>query len=469
MDIYSKPNQKIGKCLIICVLLNLVACSGANSDPSPQYSTASQLIVTSSCGPSPVSTPSSAFLSDSKVHMPSVTGQFVYNDWKPGAANFPKVGEAYVDPVFGGTIRRLTSRVGNRNQEDIYAHHWANANGTLVFSRIVDQGGNNVGRILNAATGQVVYNDQPGMGGASAIDIAWDAVDPSLYYYYSGLSLVQRNLCALTDTIMKTFPAPLEPNGGSLNTQDRSGRYFTVRYGGTNKVWDKITDAIYAGSVTPLNSTGYVAITPDGNYLVTAAGLTAPPNIEHYSFKIDHVNKRIASTPTQFWGLCGDHGALISASDGHNYFITHNCLNDANTYRVDITLDQAGKTEAQQIAANQVLLQGVFGKTGDGHLSAVSKGPNQDWAFADIETFSDDPFNGTPSGWAPYEQEIVAMNVVTLEVRRYAHHRSRGLASSYYAQPRVSCSWDGSVVLWTSNFNISAPVGYSDLYSMPFR
>ena len=108
MDIYSKPNQKIGKCLIICVLLNLVACSGANSDPSPQYSTASQLIVTSSCGPSPVSTPSSAFLSDSKVHMPSVTGQFVYNDWKPGAANFPKVGEAYVDPVFGGTIRRPT-------------------------------------------------------------------------------------------------------------------------------------------------------------------------------------------------------------------------------------------------------------------------------------------------------------------------------------------------------------------------
>jgi len=56
-----------------------------------------------------------------------------------------------------------------------------------------------------------------------------------------------------------------------------------------------------------------------------------------------------------------------------------------------------------------------------------------------------------------------------LEVRRYAHHRSRGLASSYYAQPRISCSWDGSVVLWTSNFNIGAPVGYSDLYAMPFR
>ncbi|NOT22638.1 MAG: hypothetical protein HOP22_07915 [Nitrospiraceae bacterium] len=430
-----------------------------------------------------------------------MSGQFAYNTWKPGAAGFPKVGETYTDPVFGGTVRRLTDRVGLRNQEDIYAHHWANANGTLCFSRIVDPiTNNNVGRILSIATGQVVYDDQPGMGGLMASDIAWDAMDPNVYYYYNGASLIRRNLGTKpvpTDTVIKTFPFLLRPNGGSLNSQDRTGRYFTVRYGltngpgevGTNKIWDSQTpdnpntpndESIYSGEVTPLSTGGWVAITPDGNYLVTAAGPGVSPQIEHWSYKIDHATQAILPTPTQFWGLCGDHGVLISASNGKNYFITHSCNStgantaDAGTYRVDITLDQSKDTTgAQQIAANQLLVPGVFLKTVDGHFSAVSKGPNQDWVFADYETFVDDPFNGTPSGWVPYEQEIVAINVITLEVRRYAHHRSQGLVANvsdnYYAQPRISCSWDGSVVLWTSNFNIASPVGYSDLYAMPFQ
>ncbi len=471
-----KVTRSIMHCLSVLALLNLAAC-GSGADPSS------------------VTTTPRAFLSDSNMHMPPMSGQFAYNTWKPGAAGFPKVGETYTDPVFGGTVRRLTDRVGVRNQEDIYAHHWANANGTLVFSRIVDPiTNNNVGRILSATTGQVVYDDQPGMGGAGAIDIAWDAIDPSKYYYYRGDELVRRDLDALptpTDTVMKKFPALLESSGGSLNTQDRSGRYFTVRYGGTNKVWDSRTsddpntpndESIYSGAVTPLSLNGWVAITPDGKYLVTATG----PNREHYSYEINHATRNILPAPTQFWSLCGDHGALISTSNGKNYFITHSCNNidpntyDGNTYRVDITLDQSGKTGVEQVAANQVLIPGALHKTDDGHFSAVSKGPNQNWVFTDYETLmpiSGDPFNGSLSGWVPYQQEIVAINVVTLEARRYAHHRSRGLGgldpinrdpNLYYAQPRISCSWDGSVVLWTSNFNIASPVGYSDLYAMPF-
>jgi hypothetical protein len=292
---------------------------------------------------------------------------------------------------------------------------------------------------------------------------------------------MRRNLAAQTDTPMKTFPptpatpVPLEANGGSLNTQDRSGRYFTVRYGGTNKVWDSLADITYTGEVIPLDSAGWVAITPDGNYLVTAAGPTARPQKEHHSYAINHSTHTISPTPTQFWGLGGDHGVLVSAKDGHNYFITFDSDTIPGIYRVDIKLDQAGKTEADQLAANQLLLPLAFTPviTNEGHLSAVSKeGPNQNWVFFDSETIDDDPFGLTqifvPTFWLPYEQEIIAMNVETFEVRRYAHHRSRGLSSSYYAQPRISCSWDGSIILWTSNYNISSPTGYADLYGMAF-
>src|SRR5205823_1452638 len=54
----------------------------------------------------------------------------------------------------------------------------------------------------------------------------------------------------------------------------------------------------------------------------------------------------------------------------------------------------------------------------------------------------------------------------TGEVRRLAHHRSRGMAGgSYYYQPRVNASWDGTQVAWSSNFGLNSP-DYSDIYSI---
>ncbi|MEK7761133.1 MAG: WD40 repeat domain-containing protein [Nitrospirota bacterium] len=473
-------------CLLI--LPALVACTGETGDSSPpalsfaadcQGTTANQFTQPPAFVPL---APSSFLPNDGSVQapLPLLTGAYGYNSFIPGSVGFPAVGGIYVDPILKGTIRRLTDTVGFPNQEDIYGHHWANANGSLAFSRT------STFNIISTTTGAEVYTNQPlGLNhpllGTVAPDIAWDAIDPNRYYFYQGANLTCRNLVEQRN-VVKTFPAPLEPNGGSLNTQDRSGRYFTVRYGGSNKVWDSQTDRIYSGSVTPLNLNGWVAITPDGNYLVTAAGL----NNEHYSYAIDHMNHSIGSTPVNFWTLCGDHGTLVSAANGKNYFITFDCNNFPGIYRVDITLDQnlnqPFKTEADQIAVNQLLLPLTFNSattasTNDGHLSAVSKeGPNQNWVFFDSETFLKtfpdgyDDFNSDPatSNWQPYEQEIIAMNVVTLDVRRYAHHRSRGLSSSYYAQPRISCSWDGSIILWTSNYNISSPTGYADMYGMAF-
>jgi hypothetical protein len=152
----------------------------------------------------------------------------------------------------------------------------------------------------------------------------------------------------------------------------------------------------------------------------------------------------------------------VSASDGKNYFVTFECNDVGAVYRVDITKNQAGRSAAQQRADNRMLIPVTWDDSG--HFCAVSKGPFANWAFASIE--ANDPFNSSTSGWYPYKQEILAINVVTLEVRRLAHHRSRGLNVDYSNQPRVSCAWDGSVVMWASNFNVSSPTGYADLYAI---
>ena len=228
--------------------------------------------------------PAAAQITDAGVYPPPTSGAYGYNSFTPGSAGFPGVGGTYTDPVFGSVVRRLTNIQGKANQDDIYAHHWINANGTLAFHK-----DNSGVHILDVSNGRKVYSGQP--SGLNHSENFWDALDPDKYYYFSGSNLVRRNLASQTNTTMKTFPSRLEKNGGSLNIQSRDGRYFTVRYGGTNKVWDSLTDTIYAGSVTPLDSGGWVSITPDGNYIVTAAGRSAQPNKEHYSYRINHSTK----------------------------------------------------------------------------------------------------------------------------------------------------------------------------------
>ena len=401
-----------------------------------------------------------AVLTDSGIHPPPTTGTYAYNTFMPGTAGFPAVGGTYVDPVFGSTVKRLTDIGALGNDDDIYSHHFVNADGTLAFHRKLNDASIT---ILSMATAASVYTNQP--SGSQRTEIKWDALDPDKYYFYSGASLMRRNLAAQTNTIIKTFPATLEYNGGSVNYQTGDGRYFTVRYGGSNKVWDSQTDTIYTGSVVPLDLNGWVGISPDGKYIVNAAGPAShAPQIEHYSYLIDHVNHSIAATPTQFWGLCGAHADVVSASDGKDYYIGMNCYAGIpGIYRVDISLNQAGRTYQQQLASNQLLV--ALDWADDGHFSAVSRGPLRDWVFASTESTAD-PFNGSVSGWTAYKQEILAINVVTLEVRRLTHHRSRSIQLNYYNQPRVTSSWDGSAVMWSSNFNVSSPTGYADLYAI---
>jgi hypothetical protein len=391
-----------------------------------------------------------AYLTDALVHAPPTTGTFAYNAFKPGAAGFPEVGGTYTDPVFGSTVKRLTNIGATTGSEDIYAKHQANADGTLAFHR------SSAGvRIINVNTGAIAYPAQP--VGSFTFEMHWDALDPDKYYYFSGASLVRRNLAAQTNTTMKTFPSTLQGNGGSLNIQSGNGRYFTVRYGNSNKVWDKQLDIIYTGAAASDSGGGWTSITPDGNYLVVGSD-------QQRSYAINHSTQTISSTPVVFWTLCGDHGALTSASNGKSYMITFNCHSGVpGIYRVDVTLNQAGRSPEQQVAANQVLVPLTWNDAG--HLSAVSKGTLRDWVFISPESVID-TYNSSTAGWTPYKQEILAVNVLTLQVLRLAHHRSRSITVNYYNTPRVSSSWDGSVVMWTSNFNNNSPVGYSDMYAI---
>lgn len=411
-----------------------------------------------------LSTPAWSALTDSAVHAPPTSGTFAYNTFVPGSAGFPALGGTYVDPVFGETVRRVTDGDGTANDDDIYAHHWCNANGTACFST-----DNGVLRIYSPLTGATLYNNQPtGSGNLPRANLQWHPTDPDKYQRFENARIVERSLLTQTDVTLFTAPQTFDNYGGSLPWVSADGDVFVVAWGGKGHVWKRSTNTLYTGETSSfVPNGGWISITPDGNYIVTASGGSSTPQRQHWSFAINHGTASVSVTPIQFWGLCGDHGVLSSASDGHNYFITYACHNTPGLWRADITLDQAGKSEDQQLAANKNLIPLAW-QDNDGHLSGNMAGALRDWVFLDTENLTGDPYNGSVTGWTAWKQEIIAINVATREVRRLAHHRSRSLSSNYYSQPRISSSWDGSVAIWASNFNKSSPSGYVDIYAIQF-
>jgi hypothetical protein len=382
------------------------------------------------------------YLTDSDVHPPPMAGAYAYNTFGPGAPGFPQVGESYVDPVFGSTVRRVSDDYPNDHLGTapyVKNGYW-NADSTRYWAEF---------EIIDAQTGAVV---RAGVGDG---DGSFDPVDADTYYYFSGGSLMGYSVSSGSSAAVKTFTGALSGLGGSTDWIDRSGRYFVVRYDGSIKVWDRQDDVVYTSGAPSRNAgAGWYGISPDGSFLIIAA------DTGWYSYRIDHAGRSFGAE-TMFWNLCGDHGDLVSASDGNTYVVTYECHSVAAIFRVDVTLDQSAAGPQEQRDSNLQLFDTDWPDSG--HISGVSKGALSDWAFVSV-TSTDDGFDGDVSNWRAYESEIVMANVLTGEVRRLAHHRSR--AGGYCAQPRVSASWDGTRAMFASNFNVDAggSCGYSDLY-----
>jgi hypothetical protein len=367
--------------------------------------------------------------------------------FQPDRAGFPAVGGTFVDPVFGSTVRRLTNEFGRASVSDIYGKngYW-NADGTRMFHN--DGNGK---QILDTTTGAVVRAPVPGnFDGSFAPD------DADTWYFFSGASLKKLSVSTGATSVVKTFDGTLGYLGGSTDWVDRSGRYMLLNIGGSLRVWDKQADVVYDGALPGAVDTGWAGMAPDGGHVVVVGD-------EKRSYAIDHASRTLSTTPVTFWSLCdSDHGDLVSATNGKTYLVTFECYSDAGVWAVDITIPQTLANVAKQHADNRKLVGLAW--TDWGHFAGAARGAFQDWVYVSVES-TEATFAAGVSGWRPYKQEIVMANVLTGEVRRLAHHRSWSTVDSYYYQPRVSASWDGTRVAWLSNFGYEAP-DYADIYSI---
>jgi hypothetical protein len=397
---------------------------------------------------------------------PPDSGPYSYDGFVPE--------DSYTDPVFGSVVRRITKDHGKDN---LYGRNmcWS-ADGRRYLHRTEQVAGkHDAWDVIEVGSGLVTHTGIP--FGSIAADGGFDAVDPDVLYALVGAELRRIRLQAGGTWVVDNaliFPSPLLEVGGSINWMDAHGRYILVRTGAepSARVWDldELRAGPYAGAIDATATVGagsYLGISPDGEFVV---GFDSRPGTgvsgvgQGVSWRIDHAQRKIASAPTVFWSLCGDHGAFCSPSDGRTYFVTYNCYSHPGLWRVDVSNNADGLDEQGQMALphNAELLR--FTTWQDfGHVSAVARGPRSDWVFVSTEDAADEP-NGPTIPWHPYRQEILAVHVLSGEVQRLAHHRSR-FAEDYQAQPRVSCSWEGDVVGWASNYNRP---GVVDVFGIPF-
>ncbi|HEX6209645.1 MAG TPA: hypothetical protein VF136_02640, partial [Methylomirabilota bacterium] len=324
--------------------------------------------------PAPRPAGAATYITDAAVHAPPTSGAYAYaytyGAFGPDSSSFPRVGQTFVDPVFGGTIRRLTNDLGSYSDSEIYSKNgYFNADGSLMYHRSPD-----AHTIINTSSGQVVRS-----GVAFNAESSFAPDNPDAWYTFTkgDTTLYRYSVSTGTRTVVTTFPGALGELGGSVDWIDRTGRYMVLHVGGSTRVYDRQTDSLYAGNIPGSygGGGGWRGISPDGNYVITSSSGSPTPT---HSWRIDHANKRVSTTPVLFWTLCGGHGDVVSASNGKTYYVTFDCNTTNGIYRVDVSLPQSSSNVSQQLSQNKKLVQPAAWSD-HGHFSRVSKGALRDW------------------------------------------------------------------------------------------
>lgn len=411
---------------------------------------------------------SAAFLTDSASHPPPSSGTYIYSPpgtfW-PNNSPFPGAGGSYLDPVFNETVKRLTDTYSGGWAEMVYMITKISADSTYYIYTDIN-GWTFVHNMSD--TSQVAGTGQEDFGGAGGGYGQFSLNDDDIIYYITGSNLRQYEVSTDTHSTIKGFGASLD-NGGSLNfsarVQAASGatsggdRYFLGTTSSALRFYDAQEDVFYSNQPSRCSGFDFTTIAPDGSGAICAGSGV-------WWYPVDHATNTWGSS-TKLWNGGSPHSDLVSASDGVTYYVvpegagldTTPCgaIDDPQSNTIKIALPAYGESGC---TASTLLTHGS-GRSGAGMGRA--RPPNQDW-FLNINYVNETSFPASPwNSWNAFKNEVLLINVLTGDVRRLAHHRSRVLNWDYLAQPHGGISPDGQYVIFDSNMGRTAG-SYKDVY-----
>jgi hypothetical protein len=363
----------------------------------------------------------------------------------------PKVGSCYLDPIFGTTIKRLSGALGTRNA--------AGGGGNLTwitgeYSTPCPFNSDNSRLILVHESYFGLYSVAGDFWGNLPLEIAasseprWSRKDAYTLYYVHGNQLKSFNVLSGKALVVHTFSEYGAISGLGESDISLDGDHFVfVGDGRSFFIFEISTQKKYA---TYENLVGVpfdsVYITPRNSFSITwnQSGVGFSNGVCLYD-----INGNFQRQITR----AGGHMDYTLDADGSEVL----CWTNSN--------DPEPAPSAQNAIVKVRLSDGLQTPLLQLDWSlAVHISTPDDAGFCYVETYA--PSNPFAMDFKPYTNELLRVPLDGSPTQRLAHHRSRPNAGNdYNYEPKLSCSRDGSRLIFASNFNAVARQGVADQYA----
>mgnify|MGYP001584849086 CR=1 FL=1 len=381
-------------------------------------------------------------------------------------------GETYIDPVFGGTVTKISDIDDEpagcyMNRHEYSKYPGVNSDGTRIMTML--SGRSSLGypysgykSVRSTENGTVI-----GSRIADGVDseFMWHPTNPTLGYYRYGRQYKQFNATTGATT-----------NLASLTRSDGSNYYvcythgegrpsddlrwwacygvYTSSYTTRDFLVVDLQDGSIRARVEPMPSPygDAVSMSPLGNYVMKLSDATGENEL--YDKDLNYIRRL-------FYDAC--HGDFVLGSDGYEYYVGQITSGRALTemggesgYPNDIiTAYRLVDTTIIKVLRSHWNLS--F------HISGIISRAHPGWCV--VSTYSSSQSSVAASSYwetlHPLQHEIFLLNIHTGEIRRICHHHSladrsaTGEDKDYFAEPQATSSWDGDSVVFSSNWGPS--------------
>lgn len=379
-------------------------------------------------------------LADSLTHRPPN-----YNSFRP-----PARGGAYIDPVFGTRVKRLTDALVTPNAADggkltyvtneYSTMHPFNKPGTFLILQHDSYFG--------LYDGFGVFLRNLPLAISASTEPRWSRVNHSLLYFVSDNALRSYDVAKDSMTTVHTFPEYVRVAGGGESDLSADGDHIVMAGDGRHifvfRISTRTKSAVLDAAGRNFDS---LYLTPNNNVTVTwlQPGTARFTGIELFNSSMVFQRQLTHA---------GGHMDVARDKAGDEVLIWTNSADPAPV------CGQNAVVKVRLADGQQTCLLSL-----DWRLAVHISAPDG-VGFAWVATEA--PADLDPNvSWPPYTNEILQVKLDGSWVRRFAHHRSRP-RNSYGWFPRLATSFDGRRVVYASNFNRQtldgAPTEYTDTY-----
>jgi hypothetical protein len=360
----------------------------------------------------------------------------------------PAVGETYIDPVFGTSIRRLSDAPHQANNANV---------GNLAFvvneyatmssfnqdgSRILLQHQSYFG--LYDREGR--YQEDLPFEISASTEPRWSRRDANLLYYVYGNTLKSYDVSTRTRAVVHTFTEYAKVSGRGESDLCFDGDHMAF-VGDDREIFVYEIGTATKGPVLDASGHGFdsLYITPGDQVVVSwfQTGTARYAGIELYDRQMRFLRQLTTVNGHKDVGRDSDGSPIMLWINSADLQAPANCQNGL----VKIRLSDGARTCVLSLDWSLAV-----------HVSLPDGG---DWAF--ISTYA--PTNPSPAlgQWKRYMNEVFQVRLDGSAVRRLAHHRSRPL-NDYWYTPRASVSRDGQRLVYSSNYGLPATLPYAPAY-----